>query len=140
MRMNTHLTNVKMTAKGKPTIALDHLTIRGNNIRDFILPDTLPLDTLLVDDSQKVIRPRPGGVAARKATKYNNIIFLSLICIGSQREPLLQLEDKNFVFQKSQKRMKKPSVLVYILMYNVIQVRLDFRKWIYKVNAFMLNL
>lgn len=69
MRMNTHLTNVKMTAKGKPTIALDQLTIRGNNIRDFILPDTLPLDTLLVDDTQKIIRSRPGP-AARKATKY----------------------------------------------------------------------
>jgi len=69
MRMNTHLTNVKMTAKGKPTIALDHLTIRGNNIRDFILPDTLPLDSLLVEDTQKIIRPKPGP-ATRKATKY----------------------------------------------------------------------
>lgn len=67
--MNTHLSTVKLTAKGKPTIALDHLTIRGNNIRDIILPDTLNLDTLLVEDTTKVVRPRPGPTA-RKATKY----------------------------------------------------------------------
>lgn len=49
--MNTHMKNVKMTLKhGNPT-SLDHLTIRGNNIRYFILPDSLPLDTLLIDDT-----------------------------------------------------------------------------------------
>ena len=73
MRMNTHLTNVKMTAKGKPTIALDHLTIRGNNIRDFILPDTLPLDSLLVDDTTKIIRPKSGPAGGKKQTKYREI-------------------------------------------------------------------
>ena len=32
---------------------MDHLTIRGNNIRLFLLPDSLPLETLLVDDTAK---------------------------------------------------------------------------------------
>ena len=36
--MNTHLKTVKLTVKGKETVALDHLTIRGNNIRYFLLP------------------------------------------------------------------------------------------------------
>ncbi len=46
--MNTHMKNVKMTIKGKNPVSLDHLTVRGNNIRYYILPESLPLDTLLV--------------------------------------------------------------------------------------------
>ena len=51
--MNTHLKTVKMTLKNKEPIAMDTLSIRGNNIRYFILPDSLPLDTLLIDDTPK---------------------------------------------------------------------------------------
>lgn len=51
--MNTHLKAVKMTAKNKDPQQLDSLSIRGNNIRYFILPDSLPLDTLLIDDTPK---------------------------------------------------------------------------------------
>ena len=49
--MNTHLKAVKLTVKGRETISLDHLTIRGNNIRYFLLPESLPLETLLVNDT-----------------------------------------------------------------------------------------
>jgi len=63
--MNTHLNNVKLTARGKNTIALDHITIRGNNIRYFILPESLPLDTLLVDDSLKAGKQKPGTTTRR---------------------------------------------------------------------------
>ena len=52
--MNTHLKAVKLTMKGRATLALDHLTIRGNNIRYFLLPESLPLETLLVDDTPKI--------------------------------------------------------------------------------------
>jgi len=51
--MNTHLKTVKMTLKGKNPVHLDYLSIRGNNVRYFILPDSLNLDTLLVDDTPK---------------------------------------------------------------------------------------
>eukprot|EP00041_Stephanoeca_diplocostata_P004543 m.46761 g.46761 ORF g.46761 m.46761 type:complete len:413 (+) comp15184_c0_seq3:176-1414(+) len=51
--MNTHLKNVKMTLKGKEPVSMDTLSIRGNNIRYYILPDSLPLDTLLIDDTPK---------------------------------------------------------------------------------------
>ncbi|ELR25459.1 small nuclear ribonucleoprotein Sm D1, putative [Acanthamoeba castellanii str. Neff] len=54
--MNTHLKAVKLTLKGKNPINLDTLSIRGNNIRYYLLPDTLNLDTLLVDDTP---RPKP---------------------------------------------------------------------------------
>ncbi|MBN3291326.1 SMD1 protein, partial [Polypterus senegalus] len=52
--MNTHLKAVKMTLKNREPVQLETLSIRGNNIRYFILPDSLPLDTLLVDIEPKV--------------------------------------------------------------------------------------
>ncbi|KAK7468493.1 Sm snRNP core protein Smd1 [Stygiomarasmius scandens] len=56
MQMNTHLKTVKMTTRNRDPVSLDTLSIRGNNIRYFVLPDALPLDTLLVDDA-----PKPKG-------------------------------------------------------------------------------
>ena len=53
MSMNTHLKAVKLTVKNKEPINVETITIRGNNIRYMILPDSLPLDTLLVDDTPK---------------------------------------------------------------------------------------
>ncbi len=63
--MNTHLKAVKMTVKGKETIALEHLTIRGNNIRYFLLPESLALETLLIDDAPK-LKSKNIGQAAKK--------------------------------------------------------------------------
>jgi len=53
MQMNTHLKTVKMTMRNRDPVSLDSLSIRGNNIRYFVLPDSLQLDTLLVDDAPK---------------------------------------------------------------------------------------
>ncbi|KAA1472382.1 Sm-like ribonucleo protein [Dentipellis sp. KUC8613] len=53
MQMNTHLKTVKMSTRNRDPTSLDSLSIRGNNIRYFVLPDSLPLDTLLVDDAPK---------------------------------------------------------------------------------------
>lgn len=55
--MNTHLKNVRLTVKGREPQQLDALSIRGNNIRYYILPDSVPLDTLLIDDGPKVSTP-----------------------------------------------------------------------------------
>ena len=62
MSMNTHLKSVKMTIKGRDPINLDTLSLRGNNIRYFILPENLPLDTLLVDDTPKIRAKKKEGV------------------------------------------------------------------------------
>ena len=59
--MNTHLKMVKLTVKGREAINLDHLTIRGNNIRYFVLPPSLPLETFLVDDAPKVRNKKTTG-------------------------------------------------------------------------------
>ncbi|KAI8925212.1 hypothetical protein BC831DRAFT_461808 [Entophlyctis helioformis] len=53
IQMNTHLKTVKMTVRSKDPVHLETLSIRGNNIRYFILPDALPLDTLLIDDARR---------------------------------------------------------------------------------------
>eukprot|EP00743_Colponemidia_sp_Colp-15_P002710 GILK01002935.1.p1 GENE.GILK01002935.1~~GILK01002935.1.p1 ORF type:complete len:120 (-),score=14.71 GILK01002935.1:159-518(-) len=62
--MNTHLKTVKMTIKGRNPVNMDHLTIRGNQVRYFILPDTLPLDTLLIDDTPKQKAKKEGAAVA----------------------------------------------------------------------------
>lgn len=48
-----------MTPKGKNPTTYDSLSIRGNNIRCYILPDNLNLDQLLIDDAPK---QKPGKV------------------------------------------------------------------------------
>lgn len=70
-QMNTSLRAVKMTTKSKhlpgspsETIALDTINVRGSTIRYFILPDSLPLDTLLVDDA-----PKPKNKARREGDR-----------------------------------------------------------------------
>lgn len=57
--MNTHLKTVKLTLKGKNPVTLDHLSVRGNNIRYYILPDSLNLETLLVEDTPRVKAKKP---------------------------------------------------------------------------------
>ena len=64
MTMNMHLRHVKMTVKGRSTVPLDYMSVRGNHIRFVILPDSLNLDTLLVDDAPKqkmAVDGRAGG-------------------------------------------------------------------------------
>ena len=70
MAMNTHLKTVKMTIKNRDPVTLDSLrffelftpprslltpcySIRGSNIRYYILPETLPLENLLIDEGPK---------------------------------------------------------------------------------------
>ena len=69
MSMNTHLKAVKMTIKNKEPVQLESLSIRGNNIRYFILPESLPLDTLLVDDA-------PKAKAKKKEAGMYGVVFL----------------------------------------------------------------
>ncbi|CAG5891867.1 unnamed protein product [Menidia menidia] len=68
--MNTHLKAVKMTLKNREPTQLESLSIRGNNIRYFILPDSLPLDTLLVDIEPKIkSKKREAGKRRSKNSK-----------------------------------------------------------------------
>ncbi|PQE03375.1 small nuclear ribonucleo sm d1 protein [Rutstroemia sp. NJR-2017a WRK4] len=62
-QMNTALRTVKMTPKNGSTISLDTINLRGSTIRYYILPDSLPLDTLLIDDT-----PKPKNKARKEQT------------------------------------------------------------------------
>ena len=53
MAMNTHLKKVKLQLRGKNPISMESISIRWNNIRYVILPDSLNLDQLLIDDTPK---------------------------------------------------------------------------------------
>ena len=61
MSMNMHLRAVKMTARGRNPAPMDSLSVRGSTIRHIVLPDSLNLDTLLVDDTPRI---RPGVAKA----------------------------------------------------------------------------
>jgi len=52
-QMNIHMKNAKLTARSREPIHYDVLAIRGNQVRYVILPEALPLDSLLVDDRPK---------------------------------------------------------------------------------------
>ena len=54
--MNTHLKTVKMTLKNRDPVQLDTLSIRGNNIRYYILPETLPLVSAVNKECFKYIQ------------------------------------------------------------------------------------
>ena len=73
--MNTHLKSVKMTVKGKEPLTLDSLSLRGNNIRYFILPENLPLDTLLVDDTPKAKAKKREGMFSMHNNRLNLCMY-----------------------------------------------------------------
>lgn len=56
--MNTHLKSVKMNLKNHEPVSYDSLTIRGNNIRYYILPEALPMENLLIDEGPRARRGR----------------------------------------------------------------------------------
>lgn len=74
--MNTHLKSVKMTVKNRDPVQLESLSIRGNNVRYFILPDSLPLDTLLVDDTPKAkIKKRETGLCQKLYLLFHSYFY-----------------------------------------------------------------
>jgi len=64
VKMNTALRAVKMTIRNRDPISLDTINVRGSTIRYFILPDSLPLDTLLIDDA-----PKPKNKARKESDR-----------------------------------------------------------------------
>src|SRR5579862_4396073 len=65
MSMNTHLKTVRLTMRNRDPVPLDSLSIRGNTIRYYILPDSIPVDTLLIDDAPKPKKKKEAEGGAR---------------------------------------------------------------------------
>ncbi|PVI06917.1 Sm-like ribonucleo protein [Periconia macrospinosa] len=51
--MNVALRTVKYRPQHREEVTLDTMTVRGSTVRYIILPESLPLDTLLIDDAPK---------------------------------------------------------------------------------------
>ena len=68
MKMNTHMKNVKLVVKGRNPVSLENFSIRGNVIRYIVLPEPLPIDTLLIDDGPRINKNR-NGLSKRLAYK-----------------------------------------------------------------------
>lgn len=77
--MNTHLKTVKMTIKNRDPVQLDTLSLRGNNIRYYILPDSLPLETLLIDDTPKAKAKKKEAARGLYIYIYIKIIFYYIV-------------------------------------------------------------
>jgi hypothetical protein len=77
MQMNTHLKTVKMTLRNKDPVSLESLSIRGNNVRYVILPDALPLDTLLVDDAPKSKKKKDAGMTSYDFYFYRKVCLIN---------------------------------------------------------------
>eukprot|EP00450_Noctiluca_scintillans_P011181 CAMPEP_0194506294 /NCGR_PEP_ID=MMETSP0253-20130528/34496_1 /TAXON_ID=2966 /ORGANISM="Noctiluca scintillans" /LENGTH=111 /DNA_ID=CAMNT_0039349007 /DNA_START=40 /DNA_END=371 /DNA_ORIENTATION=- len=56
--MNTHLKQVKVTVRRKNPVDMNFLSVRGANIRYFVLPDQADLDYLLIDTTPKQNPPK----------------------------------------------------------------------------------
>lgn len=79
--MNTHLKNVKLMPRGRSPINVDQMSVRGSTIRYYILPDSLNLDTLLVDIDQPKQRPlKPPRTGVTRDTAQSNSISDLLPC------------------------------------------------------------
>lgn len=114
MSMNTHLKAVKMTIKNKEPVQLESLSIRGNNIRYFILPESLPLDTLLVDDA-------PKAKAKKKEAGMLLIVIIYGIVAVSPLDwtwNLLILQKKSYKWKF--KALKYPLGRIKTLMFKII--------------------
>ena len=70
--MNTHLKSVKMTLKNRDPVSLDQLSVRGNNIRYYILPETLPLENLLIDEGPRKRRDAGRGGRGGRGARGGN--------------------------------------------------------------------
>ena len=67
--MNTHVRLVKVQLPAQPKERLENMTIRGASIRYVILPDSINLGTLLVDDRPKKTMIRRGESKEEKDRK-----------------------------------------------------------------------
>mmetsp|Transcript_50398 Transcript_50398/g.75327 ORF Transcript_50398/g.75327 Transcript_50398/m.75327 type:complete len:113 (-) Transcript_50398:72-410(-) len=67
--MNCHLKKAKVTVRGKNPVSYSTLSVRGSTMRAWLLPESLNLDTLLVDDGPKHNNKPPQAVAAQPAMR-----------------------------------------------------------------------
>ncbi|KAL0437495.1 UNVERIFIED_CONTAM: Small nuclear ribonucleoprotein SmD1a [Sesamum radiatum] len=133
--MNTHLKTVKLILKGKNPVTMDHLSVRGNNIRYYILPDSLNLETLLVEETPKgdlwaVVVAGVVGVDAVEAVRYrfNHLIFVAF----GQFHSLAS--EKSMAKSTS---AKSAAIVFGALACGWLAIELAFKPWLVKARSAM---
>jgi small nuclear ribonucleoprotein D1 len=77
-----------MTIKGKNPVSLENFSIRGNNIRYYVLPESLPIDTLLVDEGPKVHKQKE-KIPKRMVFKVNGLNIRIAVLLPPPERKLL---------------------------------------------------
>lgn len=70
--MNIILKKIKMNLPNRDSQFLDYINIRGNTIRDIILPDALNLDLLLTESSVTTNKKRKRDISGAPTTGGSN--------------------------------------------------------------------
>ena len=65
-----------MNTKNGPNQSLDSLSIRGNTIRYFILPDSLNLDQLLIEQVKKAKTAKQAATINNNNSKHVEVIVV----------------------------------------------------------------
>ena len=71
IKMNLHLQTVELSIKDRASVKLENYSIRGNQIRHIVLPQDLPIETLLIEDRTKIPRMNKERQARRIQKKKN---------------------------------------------------------------------
>lgn len=64
--MNTVLKDAKMTVPHEEPASMDTITLRGSTIRHYILPETLPLDTMIKPETRRAQHTRPAPASTTR--------------------------------------------------------------------------
>ncbi|KAD6120146.1 hypothetical protein E3N88_11417 [Mikania micrantha] len=147
--MNTHLKTVKLTLKGKNPVTLDHLSVRGNNIRYYILPDSLNLETLLVEETPRVKPKKPTAGQDEQLKNYvQKIVDPKLWSIehgkgylskqATNGTVLVEDSSNRFVMAKGESTPLKSAVVVIgALAFGWAAIELAFKPWLDKARTSM---
>ncbi|CAK9175830.1 unnamed protein product [Ilex paraguariensis] len=144
--LNTHLKTVKLTLKGKNPVTLDHLSVRGNNIRQYILPDSLNLETLLVEETLRV-NPRSQLLEGLWVVGVAEVVEMDMVGadnydafipilwhLRAYLHPKLE-EEANSESMGKQNAVKSVAVVFGALACGWLAIELAFKPWLEKARA-----
>ncbi|CAL5425261.1 unnamed protein product [Camellia sinensis] len=141
--MNTHLKTVKLTLKGKNPVTMDHLSVRGNNIRYYILPDSLNLETLLVEETPRVKPKKPTAAFGtwqrpwprartwpRPLAMLQSLQFLGHLVLKEEEE-----EESSMARSGNANALKSTAIVAGALAFGWLAIELAFKPWLDKARA-----
>ncbi|CAD7958085.1 unnamed protein product [Amoebophrya sp. A120] len=102
--MNTHLKQVTMIVKRRIPVRIDHLTVRGPNIRYIFLPEHIDLDKKLLDDCIFCLKCWLTRMLLFLHTRAHSSISMVLFRFPMREEPTVADDPDFLVFNLSAMR------------------------------------